>query len=152
MFLSNPLKTTVLDAIKFSSKNVIYQILKADLLIDMGLLDFAESILLDFKGEFKQNIIIQKDILLSKLYKVQRKFAKSETVLLKLKSLYPETQIVYLNLSDLYYEDHNLKKGIETLLLGIKLFPIFLQMNFIIDLFFKKRCFHLFRYFKMCLF
>ena len=138
--LKNDLALEFIDkAIKFSSKNMIYQILKADLLIDMGLLNFAESILLDFKGEFKQNIVIQKDILLSKLYKVQRKFAKSEKVLLKLKSLYPETQILYLNLSDLYYEDQSLKKGIEILREGIKLFPNLANLQFNLALFYEKR-------------
>ena len=125
-------------AIKLSHENKIYKILKAELLMDIGLFDLAEIILLDIKGELKQNIIIQKDILLSKLYKVQRKFIKSEKVLLKLKSKFPNIQIIYLNLSDLYYENHNLKKGIEILKKGIKLFPKFVLLQFNLALFYEK--------------
>ena len=125
-------------AIKLSPKNKIYKILNADLLIDNGLFNLAEKILLDFKGELKQNIIIQKDILLSKLYKVQRKFKKSEKILLKLKSKFPNVQVLYLNLSDLYYEDQNIKEGIKILKDGVSLFPNFIQLQFNLALFFEK--------------
>ena len=72
----------------------------------------------------------QREILISKIFINQKKYKKAEEVLLKLKKLFNKEKILYLTLSDLYFKNNELEKGISILKEGIKNFPNFIPLRF----------------------
>ena len=108
-------------AIKQKPDNQIYKILKADLFIECFQNEKAKELLLNLK--FKKNSLFyfQKEILISKIFINQKKYIKAEEVLLKLKKLFNKEKILYLTLSDLYFKNNELEKGISILKEGIKI-------------------------------
>ena len=117
------------EAVKFSTNIDVYQILKSDILIDMNENEKAKKLLLNLNIRKKNNLYFNKEILISKIYLNQKNYKKAENVLLKLKSLYSNQIVLYLNLSNLYLNSKDLKKGIKVLLESIKLFPDFTPLK-----------------------
>ena len=129
MGLFNEALVSINEAIKFSTNIDVYQILKSDILIDMNENEKAKKLLLNLNIRKKNNLYLNKEILISKIYLNQKNFKKAESVLLKLKSLYSNQIVLYLNLSNLYLKSKDLKKGIKVLLESIKLFPDFTPLK-----------------------
>ncbi len=117
-------------AIKEKPENQIYKILKADILIDCFQDEKAKEILLDLKVEKDSFFYFQREILISKILINQKKFKLAEETLLELRKLFSKQKILYLNLSDLYFKNKELKKGIAILKEGIKNFPKFIPLRF----------------------
>ena len=118
------------DAIKEKPKNQIYKILKADILIESFQNEEAKEILLNFKLSKDSFLYFQKEILISKIFINQKKYTLAEDVLLKLRNLFSKERILYLNLSDLYFKNKKLEKGILILKEGINNFPEFIPLRF----------------------
>ncbi len=110
--------------------NKIYKILKADILIDTFQNEEAKEILLNLKLSKDSSLFFQKEILISKIFVNQKKYTLAEEVLLKLKKLFCNERILYLNLSDLYFKNKELEKGILILKEGIQNFPKFIPLKF----------------------
>ena len=117
-------------AIKQQPENHIYKILKADILIESYKYEEAKELLINLKLLKNSFFYFQKEILLSKIYINQNKFIKAEKVLLELKKLFNRERILYLNLSDLYFKNKELEKGISILKEGIDNFPNFIPFMF----------------------
>ena len=65
------------------------------------------------------------------VYKHNQKYYKlAEEALLELKKLFSKQKILYLNLSDLYFKNKELEKGISILKEGIENFPKFIPLRF----------------------
>ena len=117
-------------AIKLSSNNFTYQLLKSEIYINKYNIDEALHILEDLKDNNK----VQKDndkqirvnILLANAYIKKRKFEEAESILLKLIKKYKVLELAYLNLSILYRDKNQLNKSIKILKEGIKLSPNFM--------------------------
>ena len=101
----------------------IYQILKADILIDKFENEKAKKILANLNLNKNSNLYFQKQILISRIFFNQKNYKKAENILLKLKLLFINQQILFLNLSNLYFHSKDLKKGILILLEGLEIFP-----------------------------
>ena len=101
----------------------IYQILKADILIDKYENEKAKKILANLNLNKNSNLYFQKQILISRIFFNQKNYKKAENILLKLKLLFINQQILFLNLSNLYFHSKDLKKGILILLEGLEIFP-----------------------------
>ena len=117
-------------AIKISPENNEYKILKADVLFSRA--DFKKALYLLSKintGK-NSNLFLQKDLLLSKIYLTISEFKKAEFTLLNLKSNFKTEKIVFLTLSNLYFQINDLRKGILILEEGINLYPSFLPFKF----------------------
>ena len=117
-------------AIKEKPENQIYKILKADILIESFQNEEAKEILLNFKLPKDSFLYFQKEILISKMFINQKKYILAEDVLLKLRNLFSKERILYLNLSDLYFKNKELEKGILILKEGINNFPEFIPLRF----------------------
>ena len=117
-------------AIKEKPENQIYKILKADILIESFQNEEAKEILLNFKLPKDSFLYFQKEILISKMFINQKKYTLAEDVLLKLRNLFSKERILYLNLSDLYFKNKELEKGILILKEGINNFPKFIPLRF----------------------
>ena len=117
-------------AIKLQTKNQIYKILKADILTEYFQNEEAEELLINLKLPKDSFLHFQREILISKLLINQKKYIKAEEVLLKLKKLFNKERILYLTLSDLYFKNNELEKGIFILKEGIKIFPDFFPLMF----------------------
>ena len=117
-------------AIKQKPENQIYKILKADILIESFQNEEAKEILLNFKLPKDSFLHFQKEILISKMFINQKKYTLAEDVLLKLRNLFSKERILYLNLSDLYFKNKDLEKGILILKEGINNFPEFIPLRF----------------------
>ena len=117
-------------AIKLQPKNQIYKILKADILIEFFQNEEAKELLLTLKLPRESFLYFQREILISKIFINQRNYALAETVLLKLKKDFNKEKILYLNLSDLYFKNKELEKGILILQEGIDIFPDFIPLKF----------------------
>ena len=117
-------------AIKQQPKNHIYKILKADILIESYKYEEAKELLINLKLLKNSFFYFQKEILLSKIYINQNKFIKAEKVLLELKKIFNRERILYLNLSELYFKNKELEKGISILKEGIDNFPNFIPFMF----------------------
>ena len=117
-------------AIKKQPENQIYKILKADILIECFQEGKAQELLSDLK--FKKDSILnfQREILISKVFINQKKYKLAEEVLLEQRKLFSKQKILYLNLSDLYFKNKELEKGILILKEGIKNFPKFIPLRF----------------------
>ena len=96
-------------AIKLQPKNTIYQILKAEILIEFFKNEEAKNLLINLKLPNDSFLYFQKQILISKIFINQKKFKLAEGVLLGLRKLFYKESILYLNLSDLYFKnkDHS---------------------------------------------
>ena len=117
-------------AIKLQPKNQIYQILKADILVEFFKNEEAKKLLVNLKLPKDSILFFQKEILISKIFINQKKYKLAEEVLLGLKKLFSKERILYLNLSDLYFKNKELEKGILILKEGIKNFPKFIPLRF----------------------
>ena len=117
-------------AITEKPENQIYKILKADILIESFQNEEAKEILLNFKLPKNSFLYFQKEILISKIFINQKKYKLAEDVLLKLRNLFSKERILYLNLSDLYFKNKELEKGILILKEGINNFPKFIPLRF----------------------
>ena len=117
-------------AIKQQPQNQIYKILKADILIECFEDEKAKELLLNLKLKKDSLLNFQREILISKVYINQKKYPLAEKVLLELRKLFSKQKILYLNLSDLYFKNKELQKGILILKEGIKNFPKFIPLRF----------------------
>ena len=117
-------------AINQKPDNQIYLILKADILIDSLNNDDAKELLLDLKLPKDSILFFQREILISKIFVNQMKFRLAEKVLLDLRKSFSKERILYLNLSDLYFKNKELEKGVLILKEGIKNFPKFIPLKF----------------------
>ena len=117
-------------AIKQKPDNQIYKILKADILIDCFQDEKAKELLVNLKLEKDSLFYFQREILISKILINQKKYKLAEEVLLELRKLFSKQKILYLNLSDLYFKNKKLEKGISILKEGIKNFPKFIPLRF----------------------
>ncbi len=117
-------------AIKQKPNNQIYKILKADILIDCFQYEKAKELLLNLKFEKNNVFYFQREILISKILINQKEYKLAEEVLLDLRKLFSKQKILYLNLSDLYFKNKKLEKGISILKEGIKIFPKFIPLRF----------------------
>ena len=114
-------------AIKLSSNNIIYQLLKSEIYINKYSINEALHILEGLKNNNK----VQKDndkqirvnILMANSYIKKRKYEEAENILLKLIKKYKRLELAYLNLSILYRDKNQLSKSIEILKKGINLSP-----------------------------
>ena len=117
-------------AIKQKPHNQTYQILKADILVETFKNEEAKKLLFNLKLPKKSILFFQREILLSKIFINEKQYRLSEEVLLGLKKLFSKEKILYLNLSDLYFKNKELEKGILILKEGIKIFPDFIPLRF----------------------
>ena len=117
-------------AINQKPHNKTYQILKADILVETFKNEKAKKLLLNLKLPKDSILFFQKEILLSKIFINQMKFRLAEDILLGLRELFSKERILYLNLSDLYFKNKELEKGILILKEGIKNFPKFIPLRF----------------------
>ena len=117
-------------AIKLQPKNPIYQILKADILVEFFKNEEAKKLLVNLKLPINSPLHFQKEILISKIFINQKEYKLAEDVLLGLRKLFCKERILYLNLSDLYFKNRELEKGILILQEGIKNFPKFIPLRF----------------------
>ena len=99
-------------AIKQQPENQIYKILKADILIFCSQEEKAQELLFNLKLKKESQLNFQREILISKAFVNQKKYSFAEEVLLKLKKIFSKQEILYLNLSDLYFKNKDLEKGI----------------------------------------
>tara|TARA_B100000886_G_scaffold319204_1_gene259787 strand:- start:346 stop:2163 length:1818 start_codon:yes stop_codon:yes gene_type:complete len=117
-------------AIKQQPENQIYQIFKADILVELFKNQEAKELLLSLKLTNGSFLYFQKEVLISKIFINQKKYKLAEDILLGLKNLFGEERILYLNLSDLYFKNQELEKGTLILKEGIKYFPKFIPLRF----------------------
>jgi len=75
-------------------------------------------------------LIFMKDCFIKIILINQKKYIKAEEVLLKLKKFFNKEKILYLTLSDLYFKNNELEKGIFILKEGINNFPDFIPLRF----------------------
>ena len=75
-------------AIKLQPKNQIYQILKADILVELFKNEEAKKLLVNLKLSNNSLLYFQKEILISKIFINQKKYKLAEDVLLGLKKLF----------------------------------------------------------------
>ena len=117
-------------AINIQPNNNVYKILKADILTQSFQNNDAKILLKSLSLPKDSNLYLQSKILTSKIYINQRNFKMAEKILLKLKKLFVSEKIIYLNLSDLYFKNKDLKKGIPILKEGVNKFPNFIPLMF----------------------
>ena len=117
-------------AINQNPDNQIYQILKADLLIESSNNEDAKELLLNLKLPKDSFLFFQREILLSKIFIIENQYKLAEDILLGLRKLFSKERILYLNLSDLYFKNKELEKGILILKEGINNFPKFIPLRF----------------------
>ena len=116
-------------AIKLSTNNDIYKLLKSEIYINKSKIDEALVILDDLNNnriEKDNNKEIRINILLADAFLKKRKFEESEIILLKLIKKYPGLELAYINLSILYNQRNQLSKSIQILKKGIDLSPNFM--------------------------
>ncbi len=123
-------KLSIDSAINQNPDNQIYQILKADILIESSNNEDAKKLLLNLKLPKDSILFFQREILLSKIYIYEKQYRLAEEVLFGLRELFSKERILYLNLSDLYFKNKELDKGILILKEGIKNFPEFIPLRF----------------------
>ena len=117
-------------AIKLQPENQIYKILKADIYIDCFQEEKAQELLLNLKFKKDSLLNFQRQILISKIFINKKKYKLAEEVLLELRKLFSKQKILYLSLSDLYFKNRDLEKGILILKEGIQSFPKFIPLRF----------------------
>ena len=107
-----------------------YIILKADILFNKTDYKKALNLLSKINIENPSYLFLQRELLLSKIYLNISDFNKAETTLLNLKSVFKTEKIIFLTLSNLYFQIKDLKKGILILQEGLNSFPNFLPFKF----------------------
>ena len=117
-------------AIKQKPENQIYKILKADILIECLQYEKAEELLVNLKIKKDNPLNFQKEILISKVFINQKNYKLAEEVLLELRKLFSNQKILYLNLSNLYFKNRELEKGVSILKEGLQNFPKFIPLKF----------------------
>ena len=117
-------------AIKQQPQNQIYQILKADIFIEFFKYEEAKELLLNLKLPKDSFLYFQREILISKIFINQKKYTLAEKVLLELRKLFSKERTLYLNLSDLYFKNKELDKGILILKEAVNKFPEFIPLRF----------------------
>lgn len=117
-------------AINIQPKNQIYKILKADILVESFQNEVAKKLLLNLKLPNDSLLYFQREILISKLYINQKEYKLAEKILLELRKIFNKESILYLNLSDLYFKNKQLEKGILILKEGINIFPNLIPLRF----------------------
>ena len=114
-------------AIKLSSKNDIYKLLKSEIYINKFNIDAALNILKGLKNSNNiknySNKELRIDILLANAYIKKREYEEAEKILLKLIKKDKGIELAYLNLSILYRDKNQLNKSIEILKKGINSSP-----------------------------
>ena len=90
----------------------------------------ASKLLFSLRVGRDDEVNFQKQILISRILIQQKNFIEAEKTLLNLKRLFNNHKILYLNLSDLYFLNKELQKGILILKEGIKKFPKFIPLRF----------------------
>ena len=118
------------NALGISPNNKEYNILKADILFNKNEYKKALNTILNINLEKKSYLFLQRDLLLSRIYLATSEFKKAESTLLNLKSVFKNEKIVFLNLSNLYFQIKDLEKGILILQEGLNLYPSFLPFKF----------------------
>ncbi len=116
-------------AIKLSTNNDIYKLLKSEICINKFNIDEAIHILEDLNNnriKKDNNKEIRINILLSDAFLKKRKYEKAEIILLKLIKKYQGLELAYLNLSILYNHKNQLSKSIQILKKGINISPNFM--------------------------
>ncbi|MDC3134451.1 sulfotransferase [Prochlorococcus sp. AH-716-J09] len=117
-------------AIKLSTNNYIYKLLKSEIYINKSNIDEAIYILEDLNNNNKikkdNNKEIRINILLADAFLKKRDYEKSEILLLNLINKFKGLELAYLNLSVLYKEKNQLSKSIQILKKGINLSPNFM--------------------------
>ncbi len=117
-------------AINQKPYNQTYQILKADILVETFNNEKAKKLLHKLKLPKDSILFFQREILLSKIFINEKQYKLAEEVLLGLKKSFSKERTLYLNLSDLYFKNKELEKGILILNEGIKIFPKFIPLRF----------------------
>ncbi len=117
-------------AINKQPENQIYKILKADLLIECFQNEKAQELLFNLILKKDSLLNFQRQILISKIFINKKKYKLAEEVLLELRKLFSKQKILYLSLSDLYFKNKDLEKGILILKEGIQSFPKFIPLRF----------------------
>ena len=121
--------TYINKAIKLSTNNDVYKLLKSEIYINQYNIDGALKIL-----EVLKNTKVPKDnnnevrvnILIANAYIKKRKYDEAEYILLDLIKKYRGLELAYLNLSILYRDKNQLNKSIKILKKGISLSPNFM--------------------------
>ena len=75
-------------------------------------------------------LYFQSQILISTIFTNQKNYKLAEEILLELRKKFSKQKILYLNLSDLYFKNKELEKGISILKEGIENFPKFIPLRF----------------------
>jgi len=107
-----------------------YKILKDQILTESFQNEEAKELLTNLKLPKDSFLYFQKEILFSKIFINQKEYKLAEDVLLRLRKLFSKEKILFLNLSDLYFKNKELEKGILILKEGIKNFPKFIPLRF----------------------
>ena len=126
-------------AIEVNAKNQIYKILKADILTESFQNEEAKKLLINLKLQKNSLLYFQKEILISKILINQNKFIEAEKILLKLKKIFNREKILYLNLSNLYFKNKELEKGVLILKEGINIFPNFIPLMFNLGIMYRSQ-------------
>jgi len=113
-------------AIKLSTNNDVYKILKSEIYINQFNIDEALNILERLKNKKApkdNNNEVRVNILIANAYIKKRKYDEAEHILLDLIRKYRRLELAYLNLSILYRDKNQLNKSIKILKKGISLSP-----------------------------
>ena len=113
-------------AIKLSTNNDVYKLLKSEIYINQYNIDEALNILEVLKNKKvlkDNNNEIRVNILIANAYIKKRKYEEAEYTLLDLIRKYRKLELAYLNLSILYRDKNQLNKSIKILKKGICLSP-----------------------------
>ena len=118
------------NALSISPNKNEYRILQADILFNKNYYKKALDLLSKINIEKNTYLYLQKELLLSNIYIATPEYEKAELILLNLKSVFKNEKIIFLNLSNLYFQIKDLKKGILILQEGLNLHPDFLPFKF----------------------
>ena len=118
------------NALLLSPNKKEFNILKADILFHKSNYKEALQLLSKINTDKDSYLFLQKELLLSKIYLTISEFKQAENILLNLKSVFKSEKIIFLTLSNLYFQIKDLKKGIIILQEGLNLYPSFLPFKF----------------------
>ena len=118
------------NALLLSPNKKEFNILKTDILFHKSNYKEALQLLSKINTDKDSYLFLQKELLLSKIYLTISKFNQAENILLNLKSVFKSEKIIFLTLSNLYFQIKDLKKGIIILQEGLNLYPSFLPFKF----------------------
>ena len=118
------------NALSINPNNKEFNILKADILFNKTDYKKALNLLSKITTDKNSYLFLQRDLLLSKIYLTISEFKKAECILINLKLVYKTEKIIFLTLSNLYFQMKDLKKGILILKEGLSFYPGFLPFKF----------------------